>query len=154
MIDQDHGTEPVECAEIIYRALKRAWTPDEVIPPEAFIRRIRKIEMTAEEAVSCFRRKYVTARECRSRLKRMLGSASLHVGLLRDLPSSFDVSPDPGRDDQGTVFDPGHCLILNLPDPVMDSEAAEFAASQLIKIARYITPDQEEREQRERTSNI
>ena len=152
MIERDHGTEPVECAELVYRALKKAWSPDELIPPEAFIRRVR--EMEAESAVSCSRRMYETARECRSKLKRMRGSASLHVGRVRDLPFGLDVVPDPTRDAQGTIVEPGHCLLLNLPDPITDSEAAEFAASQLIKIARYITPDQEEQEHKARKGSV
>lgn len=148
MIEPDHGTEPVECMEVVYRALKKAWAPDEPVPADAFIRRIRGTE--AEEAVSISRRKYVTARECRTKLNRMRGSASLHVGRVRDLPFEFDVLPDPVRDDRGTIIDPGHCLLVNLPDPIEDSEAAEFAASQIVKIARYITHDQEEQEHRER----
>ena len=111
------------------------------MPPEAFIRRVRATG--AEDAVSVSRRKYVTARECRLKLKRMHGSASLHVGKVRDLPFGFNVSPDPERDAQGKIIEPGHCLLVNLPNPVTECEAAEFAASQLIKIARYITPDQE-----------
>lgn len=152
MIETDPGTEPVECVEIVYRALKKAWAPDEPIPADAFIRRVR--DMEAEKAVSISRRKYVTARECRSKLKRMRGSASLNVGRVRDLPFEFDVLPDPIRDEQGAIIEPGHCLLVNLPDPIEDSEAAEFAASQLVKVARYITPDQEEQEHRERNGPL
>lgn len=148
MIEQSPGTEPVECAEIVYRALKRGWEQGEPIPSEAFMRRIRESE--SEKAVSLSRRKYVTAKECRLKLNRMRGTASLHVGRVRDLPLGFDVSPDPLRDVDGTVIDPGHCLLINLPDPVTDEEAAEVAASQLVKIARHVTPDQEEREHIER----
>jgi hypothetical protein len=149
MIERTYGAEPVECSEIVYRALKRAWTLDDPIPPEAFIRRVR--ELVAEDAISCFRRKYVTARDCRSKLKKMRGSASLHVGSVRDLPYGLDVAQDPSSDERGTIIEPGHCLLLNLPDPVTAPEEAEFAASQLIKIARSVTPAQEEQEQRERT---
>ena len=152
MIEPDAGTEPVECLEIVYRALKKAWAPDEPIPADAFIRRIRG--MAAEEAVSISRRKYVTARECRAKFNRMRGSASLHVGKVRDLPFEFNVLPDPIRDDRGTIIDPGHCILVNLPNPIEDSEAAEFAASQLVKVARYITPAQEEEEHRERNGPL
>src|ERR1035441_4984236 len=100
MIEQSPGTEPVECAEVVYRALKKSWGPGEPIPSEAFMRRVREPE--AEQAVSLSRRKYVTARECRLKLKRMRGTASLHVGRIRDLPFGFDVSPDPLRDEVGT----------------------------------------------------
>jgi len=148
MIQQSPGTEPVECAEVVYRALKKGWEQGEPIPSEAFMRRVRELE--TEEAVSLSRRKYVTARECRLKLRRMHGAASLHVGRVRDLPFGFDVSPDPLRDEVGAIIDPGHCLLLNLPDPVTDEELAEVAASQLIKIARQVTRDQEEHEHRER----
>ena len=146
MIEQGPGTEPVECAEIVYRALKKAGAHDEPIPSEAFMRRVR--EVGTEVAISMSRRKYTTAKECRLKLNRMRGSASLHVGRVRDLPFGLDVSPDPVRDN------PGHCLLINLPDPVTDSESAEFTASQLIKIARYITPDQEDQEDKERTRAV
>jgi len=148
MTEQSPGTEPVECVEIVYRALKKGWEQGEPIPSEAFMRRVHGTE--AEMAVSLSRRIYVTARDCRLKLKRMRGTASLHVGKVRDLPFKFDVFPDPLRDEDGAIIDPGHCLLMNLPDPVTDEESAEFAASQLIKIARHVTPDQEEREHRER----
>jgi hypothetical protein len=148
MIEQSPGTEPVECAEVVYRALKKSGEQGEPIPSEAFMRRVRGLE--SEEAVSLSRRKYVTARECRLKLNRMHGTASLHVGRVRDLPFGFDVSPDPRRDEGGAVVDPGHCLLMNLPDPVTDEESAEVAASQLVKIARHVTPDQEKQEDRER----
>ena len=148
MIDQIVGTEPVECTEVVYRALKKGWEQGEPIPSEAFMRKVRELE--TEKAVSLSRRKYVTARECRSKLNRMRGTASLHVGTVRDLPIGLDVSAAPGRDGGGAVIDPGHCLLTNLPDPVTDEESAEFAASQLIKIARHVTPVQEEQEHRER----
>jgi hypothetical protein len=84
----------------------------------------------------------------------MRGSASLHVGRVRDLPLGLDVSPDPRRNEQGIIIEPDHCLLMNLPDPVTDDEAAEVAASQLIKIARYITQDQEEQEHKARTGSV
>ncbi len=149
MIDDGLGTESVECDEIVYRALKRPWAQDERIAPEAFIRRIPGVE--AEAAVSMSRRKYVTARECRMKLKRMPATASLHVGKIRELPFGLEVSPDPDRDEHGTIIDPGHCLLMNLPDPITDYESAEFTASQLTKIARLVTPNQEEDEHQERT---
>ena len=144
MIELPLGTEPVDCSEVVYRALKKAWAHDEPIPAEAFIRKIR--QWGVEEAVSASRRKYTTARECRQKLNRMRGSASLHAGRVRALPLGIEVSPDPGRNAQGVIIDPGHCLLLNLPDPITEIESAEFAASQLIRIARYVTPDQEEGE--------
>jgi hypothetical protein len=148
MIEQSPGTEPVECAEVVYRALKKGWEQGEPIPSEAFMRKVREPE--TEKAVSLSRRKYATARECRMKLKRMRGTASLHVGRVRDLPFEFDVSPDPLRDIEGAISDPSHCLLINLPDPVTDEESAEVVASQLVKIARHVTPDQEEHEHRER----
>src|SRR5580698_5736190 len=148
MIEPDHGIEAVECAEVIYRALKKAWSRDEQIAPEAFIRRVH--EMEAEEAVSCFRRKFVTARECRLKLRGMPAAASLHVGRIRDLPLGIDVKPDPVAGENSVIVEPGHCLLINLPDPVGDSEAAEFAASQLVKIARSVSQAQEELEHMER----
>jgi hypothetical protein len=152
MIERDGGSEQVDCAEIVYRALRKAWVVDTTIDPAAFIRRVEGL--MAEDAISFFRRKYVTARECRSRLRKIVGCASLHAGSMRDLPGGIDVSPDPLRDDQGAIIEPGHCLLINLPDPVTESEAAEFAASQLVKIARFVTPDQEEREHRERRGSV
>jgi hypothetical protein len=148
MIEQSPGTEPVECAEVIYRALKKGWEQGEPIPSEAFMRRVREPE--TEKAVSLSRRKYATARDCRMKLKRMRGTASLHVGRVRNLPFGFDVSPDPLRDVCGAINDPSHCLLINLPDPVTDEESAEVAASQLVKIARHVTPGQEEQEHMER----
>jgi len=148
MIEQSPGTEPVECAEVVYRALKKGWEQGEPIPSEAFMRKVREPE--TEKAVSLSRRKYGTARDCRMKLKRMRGAASLHVGRVRDLPFGLDVSPDPHRNIDGTIDDPGHALLINLPDPVTDEESAEVAASQLVKIARHVTPEEEEQEHRER----
>jgi hypothetical protein len=148
MIEQIPGTEPVECSEVVYRALKKGWDQGEPIPSEAFMRKVSEAE--AEKAVSLSRRKYATAKECRLKLRRMRGTASLHVGRVRDLPFGFDVAPDPLRDEGGAIIDPGHCLLINLPDPVTDEESAEVAAPQLIKIARHVTQDQEEQEHRER----
>ena len=70
------------------------------------------------------------------------------LGILRD---GLDVLPDPLRDEQGVVTDVGHALLINLPDPISESESAEFAASQLTRIARYVTPEQEEKEHLERS---
>jgi hypothetical protein len=152
MIERDAGTEPVECVEVVYRALKKGWSPGESIPSEAFMRKVRGLE--AEEGVSLSRQKYTTARECRLKLKRMRGTASLHVGKVRDLPFGIDVLPAPVRDVDETITDPGHCILINLPDPVNDDESAEFAASQLIKIARFVTPEQEDNEYRKRTDGL
>jgi len=58
MIDQIVGTEPVECTEVVYRALKKGWEQGEPIPSEAFMRKVRELE--TEKAVSLSRRKYVT----------------------------------------------------------------------------------------------
>lgn len=148
MSEQDPGTENVECAEIVYRALKRGWAHEEPIPPEAFIRKVRQ-NGGSDDAVSLSRKKYATARECRSKLNRMRGAASLHVGRIRNLPLDLDVRPDPVRND-GVIVGPDHCSLVNLPDPVSDFELAEYAASELIKIARFITPEQEEQEHQER----
>ena len=150
MTEQELGMEPIECAEIAYRALKRAVTQDEPIPPEAFIRRIRG--QGAEDAVSVDRRKYTTARECRAKLNRMRGTASLHAGTVRSLAFGLDLLPDPIRDETGHITDSGHSLLVNLPDPVNDSLAAEVAASELLKIARYVTAEQEEEEHSSRRS--
>lgn len=152
MSEQTAGTESLECAEIVYRALKKGLAANEPIPPEAFLRRVNRPD--PEKELSLARRKYVTARECRSKLNRMRGVASLHVGKVRNLPWGLDVLPDPLCNEEGVVSDPGHCLLINLPDPVSDEEAAEVVASQLIKIARYVTPEQEEQEHRERRGTI
>lgn len=148
------GTEDVQCTEIVYRALKREWVPGESIPAEAFIRKIKRpdpdSEPRVEEAVSLSRQKYATARECRSKLKKMRGAASLHVGKVRGLPLHLDVHPDPDRNADGAVVRPDHCSLVNLPDPVKDTLAAESAASQLIRIARFVTPEQEEKEHQAR----
>jgi len=148
MSEPNPGTEPVECPEIVYRALKRGPDHDEPLPSEEFMRRVRQPE--TEKAVSLSRRKYATARDCRSKLRRKRGTASLHVGKVRDLPFGLDVTPDPARNEDGNIVDPAHCLLINLPDPVTDEESAEVAASQLIKIARLVTPEQEEQEHTER----
>lgn len=148
MNERDPGTEPVECAEVAYRALKKAWAQGEHIASAAFMRRVRGLD--AEDGVSLSRRKYTTAKDCRSKLGGMVRTASLHVGKVRGLPFGLDVVPDPDRDRNGTITDPGHCLLINLPHPVNDEEAAEAAASQLIRIARYVAPEQEEHEHRER----
>jgi hypothetical protein len=152
MTEQEPGMEAVDCVEVVYRALKRAVTQDEPIPPEAFIRRIKIKEQVAEDAVSVDRRKYVTARECRSKFNRMRGTASLHAGGVRGLLLGLDLLPDPIRDEASHITDSGHSLLVNLPDPVNDTLAAEIAASELIKIARYVTPEQEEEEHSSRRS--
>lgn len=148
MTEQYLGTEPVECAEVVYRALKKSWARGERIASEAFMRRVREPE--PELAVSLSRRKYTTARECRSKLRGMICAASLHVGKVRDLKFGLDVLPDPKDDQDGNLTDLGHCLLVNLPHPVNDEEAAEVVASQLIKIARCVTAVQEEQEHKDR----
>lgn len=150
MTEQEPGTEAIECVEVVYRALKSSWMRDGLLAPEAFIRKIQNSK--AEDAVSMSRRKYATALECRTKLSRMRGTASLHAGMVRSLPFGFDLLPDPVRETSGVIVDSGHCLLVNLPDPVDDSEAAEYAASQLIKIARVVTDAQEHEEQLTRRS--
>jgi hypothetical protein len=148
MNEREPGTEAVECAEVVYRALRKAWAQGERIASAAFMRRISGLD--AEDGVLLSRRKYTTARDCRLKLKGLVRSASLHVGKIRGLPLGLDVVPDPDRDRDGTITDPGHCLLINLPHPVNEEEAAEVAASQLIKIARFVTPEQEEQEHTDR----
>jgi hypothetical protein len=146
MSEKNDGTENLECGEIVYRALKRA-CPEEPIPPEAFIRKIRLSGPTPgpELGVSLSRKKYSTARECRTILRKMSGCASLHVGKVRDLPLNLDIWPDPEFDESSTVIiRPGHCLLMNLPDPKGDEENAEYAATQLLRLARCIAAEQEE----------
>jgi hypothetical protein len=154
MSETEAGTEDVQCTEIVYRALKRGWAPGESIPAEAFIRKIKQpdpsSEPRVEEGVSLSRQKYATARECRCKLRKMRGAASLHVGRVRGLPLHLDVHPDPDRNADGAVIGPDHCSLVNLPDPVNDTLSAESAASQLIKIARFVTPEEEEEEHRAR----
>jgi len=147
MTGRNPGVEPVECAEVVYRALYKTWVQGERIASVAFMRRIREPE--PESALSLSRQKYTTARECRLKLRGMTRAASLHVGRVRDLKFGLDVLPDPEHDREGNLIDPGHCLLINLPHPVNDEEAAEVVASQLIKIARYVTPEQEEQEEQE-----
>jgi hypothetical protein len=142
------GTEKLECEEIAYRALKRSWVVDEDLQPEAFIRRI-KPDDSIEDAVSLSRAKYSTARECRLKLKRMPRAASLHVGRVRGLPLGLDVEPAPCVNEAGET-DRAHCSLTNLPDPREDSEAAESAASELLKAARLISEQREEEEHRSR----
>lgn len=146
MNEQEPGTEPVECSEIVYRALKKSWIRDPEIPAEAFMRRVRGME--SEVGISLCRKKYATSRECRLKLSKMPRSASLHVGTVRDLPIGLDIFADPIRGDHG-ITDPSHCLLANLPDPVTESESAESAASLLVKIARLVASEEEERERTE-----
>jgi hypothetical protein len=147
---QGDGTEDVECTEIVYRALKKSWIDGETITAEAFIRRIQNGGQSSEVYVSMDRRKYSTARECRLKLKRMPSATSLHVGRVRNLPFGLDVHPEPIRDGLGTITDPGHCSLSNLPDPIEDFENAEFVASRLARIARLVTAANEEQEHQER----
>lgn len=139
MNEQHPGTEDIECDEIVYRALKKSWIHENKVTVEAFMRR------NLETAVSLSRRKYSTARECREALKKMPSAGSLHVGYIRELPFGLAVQPDPITKD-GVITGPSHCLLLNLPDPVTDSDNAEFVASQIAKIARLVTAEQEEEE--------
>jgi hypothetical protein len=154
MSEPEAGTEYIECNEIVYRALKPAWAPDAPIPADAFIRKIKRptpdSEPTAEDAVSLSRQKYISAKGCRSKLNRMRGAASLHVGRVRALPLHVDVHPDPVRNAEGAILESHHCLLMNLPDPITDALSAETTASALIKIARFVTPEQEEDEERTR----
>jgi hypothetical protein len=148
MNEQRGGTEPVECVEIVYRALKRKWIQGLEVPADAFFRRVPTPTREAEEALSLCRAKYATARDCRQRLTRMPACASLHTGKVRALPFGPDIYPDPIRDENGIIVDRAHCVLVNLPDQAIDPEAAEFAASQLARIARLVTEEQEEEEQR------
>jgi hypothetical protein len=150
MNEQGPGTEDVECTEIVHRALKKRWADGTQVHVEAFIRKINRDTGASEEALSLSRKKYATARECRLKLKKMPASASLHSGTIRELPLNLDVRPDPLRDTNGTITEPDHCLLVNLPDPVNDYDSAEFAASQLSEVARVVTQEQEEQEHQER----
>ncbi len=73
-------TEDVDCTEIVYRALKKSWIGDNGVGAEAFIRKVQNEGKSSEAYVSITRKKYTTARECRSRLRKMPSAASLHVG--------------------------------------------------------------------------
>jgi hypothetical protein len=150
MIQQGDGTEDVECTEIVYRALKKTWIDGNTVTAEAFIRRIQNGGQSSEAYVSMDRRKYSTARECRSKLKKMPSATSLHVGRARSLPFGLDVHPVPIRDEFEAITDPGHCALMNLPDPIDDYGNAEFVASQLARIARLMTAVDEEQEHQER----
>ncbi|MGA7523230.1 MAG: hypothetical protein WBW84_12290 [Acidobacteriaceae bacterium] len=156
MSEPEAGTEEIQCSEIVYRALKKAVPPGESIPAEAFMRRVRPLgsHPPTEDAVSLSRKKYATAKECRSKLNRMRGTASLHVGRVRDLPLQLEVRPDPVRGEDGDVVEPDHSLLMNLPDPVTDIHSAETAASDLIRIARFVTPEEEEEEHRARRTQL
>ena len=88
MSELERGAELIDCGEIVYRALRKRWLEGESILPEAFLRRIIQSaedgEKHVEDGVSLSRRKHTTARECRQKLSRMIGAASLHVGAVRD----------------------------------------------------------------------
>jgi hypothetical protein len=149
------GTENVECNEIVYRALKRNWISDSVVAAEAFIRRIKNDGLTCEEYVSLSRRKYSTARECRMKLKKMPGTASLHVGRIRDLPFALDIHPEPiNEESSGAIVDASHCSLINLPNPIDDYDNAEYVAGKIAKIVRLVSAAQEEEEHSQRRSTI
>jgi hypothetical protein len=156
MIEQAPGMEDIECPEIVYRALKKSWVDGTQVAAEAFIRRlIRKPDAApgkqpSEDAVSLSRRKYATARKCRTKLKNMPYTATIHAGRIRALPLDVDIQPDPLVDADGRITDSAHCLLINLPDP-NDWDSAESVASQIAKTARIFTAEQEEEEHRART---
>jgi len=142
MSQHEDGTENLECSEIVYRALKKSWVDGDSIDAQAFMRQ----PIPTETYVSLSRKKYATARECRQKLSKMPKTASLHVGRVRDLPLGLDVGPAPDRDDNGQIVDPGHCALLNLPDPEADPFNAEAVASKLTRLARIVSAEQEEAE--------
>jgi len=151
MDSQGDGTEELDCAEITYRALKKKWIEEQPILADAFLRRVKPSGIV-EDAISLSRQKYSTAKECRQKLDKMPGVASLHVGRVRSVsipdvaPVELDVIPKPVSDESGTIVEPGHCELTGLPHPQTEQEAAERAASRLRDMARIISRAEEELE--------
>lgn len=117
---------PIECGEIVYRALSRAAgrNPDTGEPISvAFIRRAAPRDASGLSInYNC------DSEHCRNSLKKCYGVVSLHVGRVRSL--DLDVIPD----------EPQHGNITGLPRKEEDEVQAERLASALVRQARLIPP--------------
>jgi hypothetical protein len=119
---------PIECGEIVYRALSRAAdrNPDTGEPISvAFIRRA-----APRDANGLSINHNCDSEYCRNSLRKCYGVVSLHAGRVRSL--GLDVIPDEPQ--------PGN--ITGLPRLEEDEVQAERLASALVKEARLVRPPQ------------
>jgi hypothetical protein len=119
--------EPLACKTIVFRAMTRKKWVDPItsrILPAAFVRRPAPQD---EDGLSI---DVQSPQSCVSGLKSHFGVGSLHVGRIRDL--GLDI----------TVDDAPHAVITGVPRESDDQARAEWFASQLAKLARYIAPEQ------------
>ena len=117
--------EPLTCSKIVYRAMTRkSWvnrtTEQPTILPSAFIRRPPPSD---DDGLSM---DILSAESCTAPFRESFGSASLHVGRIRDL--GLDV----------VVDNPPHACITGLPLSSDDLAKAERLAGQLARLARFI----------------
>ena len=117
---------PLECKEIIYRALRPRWidTEKNCLTPEAFLLRDKK---TDSKGLSVDRKPEIAFR----RLIKCIGVSSLHVGKVRDLGIQYKLSID-------VVSTDSHSYIVGLPYPNEDLAKAEKLAGELAKQARIV----------------
>jgi hypothetical protein len=131
----------VGCSEILYRViLNRRHLESNGDPAvELFILRPQD-----EGKLSVFRSDLVSLEDCKSQFKKVSGTCTLHTGHVRstvvteEQGTGLDVIPDEKPDGA----QPGHAVIINLPDPQVNRGIAERVASLLRNQCRRIKEEE------------
>jgi hypothetical protein len=125
--------EQLDCSEILCRlALKKEFLADSSV--DAFL-----LRPSDKGRLSVFRLNRVSVADCSATFNKVRGSFSLHTGRIRsetepELPV-LEVIQDESPEDKC----PGHSSILNLPDPLLDFEHAQRAATLLKRQSRRLS---------------
>ena len=116
--------ESLPCKTVVFRAITRKqWVdkPTQAVSPGAFFRRPPPDD---EDGISV---DIDSPTSCVKIFNKTFGVVSLHVGRVRDI--GLDI----------TVDDPPHANIVGVPRKEEDNTEAERFASQLAKMARFIS---------------
>ena len=120
------GNGQLDCSEIVTRLLLKSAhiKADGEAAPEAFLLR------SGEQSLSIFRNQLLTPDECQSRMSRVKGQSTLHVGHIRriGLEQSFELDV---VEDEAPPNGTGHAAILGIPNRTENPAAAERIASLL-----------------------
>ena len=121
------------CEELLLRlALKKDFISTDSV--DAFL-----LRPSDHGKLSVFRLSLTNVDDCSGSFNKVHGSFSLHTGHVRALAESDLPTLEVVIDESAEDKCPGHTSIRNLPDPQVDFELAQRAASLLKRHARRLT---------------
>jgi hypothetical protein len=124
----------IPCPEVLYRvALERGHIgPDGEVKADLFI--LRPVD---EGKLSVYRRELVSLAVVEGQFRNTRGSVTLHTGRVRDAGIVLERKLDVVQDEIPNA-PAGHAVIIGLPDPELESDDAEYAASILRDQCRLV----------------